>query len=275
MHATYEQYHAFSAPLEGRVPTMYCDILGLITTGVGNLINTLPQALALPWLLADGSHADQADVAADWHKLHDNAAYYAKRAWMVYAKTMLCHLSEEGIDALVQRTLAANEAIFRKRWPKYDTFPADAQLAMMSMAWAVGPAFYVKFSNLAGCIDREDWEGCVASCKIREEGNPGVVPRNAKNRFCFHNAALVKAAGSDVTILHWPEVASAGAPARAEQSAAAEAAKADAELKLAAWQALELSPIVQGSGAAMREHESIEELESSDTDPAPPPESAA
>jgi hypothetical protein len=269
MRATYEQYHAFSAPLEGRVPTMYCDILGLITTGVGNLINTLSQALVLPWLLADGSRADQADVAADWHKLHDNAAYYAKRAWMVYAKTMLCHLSEEGIDALVQRTLATNEAIFRKRWPKYDTFPADAQLAMMSQAWAVGPAFYVKFGNLAACIDREDWEGCVVSCKIREDGNPGVVPRNAKNRFCFHNAAIVAREGLTAERLYWPDVAPAPMRSKLDDLAAgALAAKADAELKLAAWHALELSPVVHGAAA------NVLADEQHDTDPAPPPEAA-
>lgn len=246
MHATYEQYHAFSAPLEGRVATMYCDCLGLITTGVGNLINTLPQALALPWLLADGSKADQADVANDWHKLHDNARYYAKYAWRVYAKLMLCHLSDAAIDDLCERQLASNEAIIKKRFPDFDTYPADAQLAMHSMAWAVGAGFTVKFPNLARCIDRQDWEAAVGACKIREEGNPGVVPRNAKNRFCFHNAALVKAEGLGTSELYWPAVV----PSLNAQ--AATAAQADADLQQAAWHALQRCPYTPpGSGAAV------------------------
>lgn len=250
MFATYEQYHAFSAPLEGRVPTMYCDCLGLITTGVGNLINTLPQALALPWLLADGTKADQSDVSRDWHLLHDNAQHYAKFAWKVYTKELRCRLPDAAIDALVQRTMAANEAIFRTRWPAYDTFPADAQLAMMSMAWSVGGAFYQKFGNLAACIDRQDWEGCVASCKIREEGNPGVVPRNAKNRFCFHNAALVRADNAPSETLWWPNVAPA------VDQAAAQAAKADAEIQQAAWHVLDVCPFtIPGAAAATEEYE--------------------
>jgi GH24 family phage-related lysozyme (muramidase) len=228
MHVSFDAYHEFSAPMEGRVPTMYCDILGLITTGVGNLINTLPQALALPWLLVDGTKADQADIAADWHKLHDNAQYYAARKWNVYAKTMLCHLSDEGIDALVQRQLDANEAIIRKRWPGWDKFPADAQLAIMSMAWAVGAGFYTKFPNLAQAIDQHAWELCVQTCKIREEGNPGVVPRNAKNRFCFHNAAIVKNCGMDVAKLHWPDTA-IGPFEPAERGQAVVDAKSEAE----------------------------------------------
>lgn len=267
MRVSYEQYHAFSAPLEGRVPTMYCDCLGLITTGVGNLINTLTQAEALPWKLSDGSPAPLESVRADWHKLHDNAQYYAKRAWFVYSKTMLCHLDEAGIDALVRRTLASNEAIIKKRFPEWDSFPADAQLAIMSIAWAVGAGFYQKFGNLAKCIGAQDWEGCVATCKIREDGNPGVVPRNAKNRFCFHNAALVKTHGVDTSVLYWPGVMSGGSVTGAHD------AKAEAELALAAWHALELCPFVDTSDekdANLRESMGIDE-ETHDTDPAPPP----
>lgn len=257
MKLTYEQYHQFSAPLEGRVPYMYCDVLGLITTGVGNLINTLPQAKALPWLLADGTQADMADVAADWNKLHDGAQYYAKRAWHVYAKTMRCHLSEQAIDDLCKRQLAANEAIVRKRFPAYDSFPADAQLAIMSMAWAVGAGFASKFPNLSACIDRQDWAGCVASCKIREEGNPGVVPRNAKNRFCFHNAALVKAHALDPDTLHWPNVADVAPLADAPDTrAAAIEARKNAEIQMAAWHALEVCPFtLPTSSDAIREFE--------------------
>lgn len=261
MKVSYEQYHAFSAPLEGRVPTMYCDCLGLITTGVGNLINTEWQAKALPWKLADGSMADTADVMADWQKLAAGRAYYAARKWTVYAKTMRCHLDDAAIDALCQKQLAANEATYRKRWPHFDEFPADAQLAIHSMGWAVGAAFYQKFPNLSACIDRQDWEGCVASCKIREDGNPGVVPRNAKNRFCFHNASLAAKSGGCIPVdtLYWPLVAAetqtcGDSPARM----AADAARIEADLSQAAWAAHELSrsAIVPGAGAALKEYES-------------------
>jgi GH24 family phage-related lysozyme (muramidase) len=254
MKFTYPQYHAFSAPLEGdRVPTMYCDCLGLITVGTGNLINRFDAARALPWKLADGSRADMSDVGDDWHKLANGRAYYAARKWTVYTKTMRCHLEPGAVDALCQRQLAANEAIFRKRWSDYDKFPADAQLAMHSMAWAVGAGFATKFVHLADRIDAQDWEGCVASCKIREEGNPGVVPRNAKNRFCLHNAAIVKTEGGDPDKLWWPAIADIDPYDNLARELDATHYRNAAELAEAAWQAHELSreAIVPGAGRAV------------------------
>jgi hypothetical protein len=127
----------------------------------------------------------------------------------------------------------------------------------MSIAWAVGAGFYQKFGNLAKCIDAQDWEGCVATCKIREDNNPGVVPRNAKNRFCFHNAAVVAANTLPAERLWWPEVAQAGF-----HNVDGESAKAEAELALAAWHALDTCPYSPpGSGAATIDYEN------GDTDP--------
>lgn len=259
MHLTFEQYHEFSAPLEGRVSKMYCDVFGLITTGVGNLINTQAEALALPWLLADGSPASKADVLADFNLCRANAAKFAKLKWSVYAGQLRCHLSDAAIDELVKTVLARNESYMRRAFPEWDKFPADAQLACLSMAWAVGAGWPAKFVNCTNAIRRQDWEGAVASCKIREgtpgqpDWNPGVVPRNAKNRFLFHNAAIVKAEGLPVETLHWPNVAPDRSGLRA---ASAAAAKAAAELKQAALQALSNFPYQsREGGAALRDYE--------------------
>jgi len=252
MHVTREQYHAFSTPLEGRVPGMYCDVLGLITCGVGNLIDPIEAAEKLPWTLADGKRAELGQVRADWHKLKDNSAFYAKRHWRFALEATECRLTEAAIDELVSHALDLNEAQMQKTFPEWDSFPADAQLALMSMCWAVGAGWPAKFGTMKACVLKQDWEGCVATCKIREEGNPGVVPRNAKNRFCLHNAAIVKASGSDGTVLHWPEIA----PATPVQRAPAADAKVDADLALAAWRAHVLYPyVVPGSGSALRDFE--------------------
>lgn len=253
MHVSREQYHAFSTPLEGRVLSPYVDVKGLVTVGVGNLIDPISLAERLPWTLTDGSKADLAQVRADWHLLKDAAGHYSKLHWKYAAAATKIRLTDEAVDALVDRQLDANEAIIKKRFPAWDTFPADAQLAIMSIAWAVGAGFYQKFGNLARCIDAQDWEGCVASCKIREEGNPGVVPRNAKNRFCFHNAALVKTYGVDPSVLYWPGVMSGGATTGAHE------AKAEAEAAELAWRAVQ-DDLNRGAAQAQREFER-------DTDP--------
>lgn len=263
-----EAWHAFSTPLEGRVHGMYCDVLGLVTCAVGNLIDPISQAELLPWALADGSKADLAQVRADWHKLKDGAAYYSKRHYKFALDATKCRLTDEAIDTLVSRKRAEFELFLKSHYfPKWESFPADAQLGIMSMAWACGPGFPIKFGNFRNAVLAENWEAAVGTCKIREEGNPGVVPRNAKNRFCFHNAALVKAHGLPTEMLCWPNVAPVGFPGEPSVlSVAAHAAADEAQVKLAAWKALEMSPVVGGSGAALLEHDAH------DTDPAPAPD---
>jgi hypothetical protein len=257
MRFTYDQYHDFSAPLEGRVPGMYCDILGLVTCAVGNLIDPIRQVEGIPWTLADGSPADMAQVRADWHLLKDGAQHYSKVHWRYALAATKSRLTDEAIDGLVLRVLGVNESYMRKAFAAWDAFPADAQLAIMSMCWAVGAGWPTKFPNLKKYVLAQDWEGCVASCKIREAGNPGVVPRNAKNRFCFHNAALVKAGQLDPARLCWPDVASEPSIITSPARDATEAAKAEADLTLAAWQAHDLCPFVTpGSGRALLDFES-------------------
>jgi hypothetical protein len=239
VYLSYEQYHDFSAPLEGRVPGMYCDILGLITCAVGNLIDTrgsgYPAALveAINWTLADGSPAPIAQVRADWNLLKSQSERFAKLHWKYALAATKCRLTDGEIDRIVKERLAINEAAMREVLPGWDDFPADAQLAVMSMCWAVGTGWPAKFTRFAALVKAQDWERAAAfddpknpkgnwPGKIRETGNPGVVPRNLKNRFCLLNAALVKKLGLDVKVLHWPATATYTVhdPSSAEQGAA-------------------------------------------------------
>src|SRR5450432_1931709 len=66
-----QQFIAFSRPFEGRMPTMYLDTHAppLVTIGVGNLIDPLPEALSLPFLWK-GTHPARAatpqEITAEW-----------------------------------------------------------------------------------------------------------------------------------------------------------------------------------------------------------------
>lgn len=202
-----------SKRFEGRVPGMYCDIFGYITCAQGNLIDPMATAERLPWVLADGSPASIEQVREDWNTLHGNKAHYAKLHWKYALAATKCRLTEPAMDALVMAKLLENEAYLRKTFTKWDATPADAQLAILSMAWACGPGFTKKFPNFTRLALAGNWTGTIAkdasggyAAKIREAGNPGVVPRNAANRLCFANAAVVLQQGSDVTTLYWPNV---------------------------------------------------------------------
>ena len=254
-----------SKRFEGRVPGMYCDILGLITCAQGNLIDPIAAAERLPWVLADGRRADLARVRADWHTLKDKAAYYAKLHWKYALAATKCRLTEAVMDELVMAKLLENEAFLRKTFTTWDDLPADAQLAIFSMAWACGPGFTKKFSNFTRLALKSDWAGTIVkdagggyAAKIREAGNPGVVPRNAANRLCFANAAAVIEQGLEVTKLHWPNaVPAVGAPSPAIVDA--QQAKTDSQRALDHFVAVELDRFLEQGPSGARDLRDWEE----------------
>lgn len=203
---------------------MYVDVLNLVTTGMGNLIDPVSAALPLPWKHKDGHPATQAEIAAAWNTLKNHPGLVVggvlkplKSLHFKYAEAVTgLYLDDAAIDTLIRQRMDSNEVYLRKVIPNWDKLPADAQLAIMSMSWAVGAGFMKKFPTLSGFILAEDWgtwdlatktgTGAAGSCTIREAGNPGVVPRNARNRLCFANAGIVKKLGMDPAELHWPSL---------------------------------------------------------------------
>lgn len=200
-----EHWHEFSEPLEGRVHSMYLDILGLVTTGVGNLIDRSYIAAQLPWYHEKtGQPATKVEIAAAWQELKSRKDL-AKLHWKYAAKLNDLRLTDAAIDALVLSKLHSNaEYVERKYFPDFSRWPADAQLAAMSMAWAVGPGFPEKFKYWTKFAAKQDWVSAKGCCKIREINNPGVVPRNRQNEKCHDNAHVVATSGMDPTELHWP-----------------------------------------------------------------------
>ena len=209
-----EEWHLFSEPLEGRVHSMYLDIKGLVTTGVGNLIDSVAAAQRFPWRkdFGKGRLATPAEIAAAWRELKSRQDL-AKLHWAYAAKLNDLRLTDEDIDALVTEKLFEFEAYLeRHHFPDWRDFPADAQLAICSMAWACGPGFPRIFKNFARFASLQQWANAKACCTIREAGNPGVVPRNVANRFCFDNAARVVELDLDRDKLFWPGPAHAAPP---------------------------------------------------------------
>lgn len=190
-----------SAGFEGRVPYMYLDILGLVTTGVGNLIDPIEHAMGLPWTHRDGRLANAMDVRLEWGaiKHHPNLAKWGHRP---AADLTDLRLSESAIDALVTSKALEFETVLRRRFPAWDTWPADAQLAVLLMAWALGPSFH--FVNLATALGRPDFAIAALSCEMDATHNAGLKPRNAAVKLCFTNASSVVRYGIDPEILHYP-----------------------------------------------------------------------
>jgi GH24 family phage-related lysozyme (muramidase) len=259
-------WRAFTEPLEGYVTSMYCDVKGLITTGCGNLIDPEPAALQLPWKHANGELATVGEISAAWRALKAQRDKYAKLHWKYAAQLNDLRLSDRDIDVLVLNKLNSNVAYLRRTFSRWDTFPADGQLGILSMAWAVGPGFTKAFGNFTRLVLEGDWGGTIAkdasggyAAKIREAGNPGIVPRNARNRLCFANAELVARGAFDVDRLNWPNVVPPTPSATVNKSAADAMleAKQHNDEAMDRFVREEIERVRQGlsSGAALRAYE--------------------
>lgn len=222
-----QAFPGFSTRFEGRLTKPYTDVKGLVTTGIGNLIDPIAVALPLPWRRdSDGALASRAEVEGDWHKIKD--------AWpgvQSVASTRLStlHLDPADVDYLVSAKAHANDETLRQQFPGYDDWPADAQLAIHSMAWAQGPSFHgwphllsalnaspPDFMTAAGPPGDATDPSKRGAAWMNDAGNPGLRPRNLATKILWQNAARVVAGGMDPELLYYPAELVEGAmgPAR-------------------------------------------------------------
>jgi GH24 family phage-related lysozyme (muramidase) len=190
----FHRWYAKTIELEGCIDHMYLDVLGLVTTGVGNLIDTVGAALALPWKLAgpDGRALENVPAAAHevsiaWNKVKGAQSMKllggANPRW---AQLTDVRLTPAGIEALVRTRLEQNEYILRHRFPDHDTWPDNVTIAVHSLAWACGAGFH--FPKLEDALYARDWVTCAKECHIEDSHNPGVRPRNRWMMQLFEHA---------------------------------------------------------------------------------------
>lgn len=191
----------FTTPLEGRVNYMYLDVKGLVTTGVGNLIDNPSDAQRLPWFRGDMQKANPGEIADAWNTVKKRKDL-ALQGGGVYKKLTSLRLSETAVDALVYEKLDEMDKYLTGRFPAYKDFPADGQLALLSMSWALGPAF--KFPKFEAALSAGDFMLAAEECRIRGEGT--ISQRNIANKLMFVNAARVTLQKSDHDILHYPKI---------------------------------------------------------------------
>ena len=196
-------FPSFSKEFEGRVPFMYLDIRGLVTVGVGNLIDPVSQALELPFVHeGKGDAASRAEIEAEWQMLKSQLQL-AHQGHQACESITRLRLTEAAIDELIIARLHSNEVLLRKRFIEWDSWPADAQLGVLSMAWALGPGFPSKWPKFTAAIKTKDFDGAAAHCRMHEADNLGVKPRNDADQLLFTNAAAVERQNLDRAELHY------------------------------------------------------------------------
>jgi GH24 family phage-related lysozyme (muramidase) len=190
----------FQTRFEGALNFMYSDVKGLVTTGVGNLIDPIGAALGLPWKQnSDNSLASQQQIADEWNNVKSRTDLDPKGGGAFRSITTL-HLDQADIDALVNHQASSNEALLREAFPDWDNMPADGQLGILSMAWMMGAGFPRMFPKFTAAVNAKDWATAAAQSTVA--GN--YASRNAANKLLFQNADKVQRGNGDFETLFWP-----------------------------------------------------------------------
>jgi hypothetical protein len=193
----------FTAPLEGVCSWLYCDVKGLVTTAIGNLADPIELALDLPLRHKDGTRATQDEIVAEWNRVKERQDWRL-RGGAIYKAVATLHLDADGIEHVVYRELAEMDQALARHFAGYEAWCADAQLGLLSMAWALGPHFAQGWPRFAMSMRSRDFFLAAEECTISTVGNPGVRPRNERNRVLFRNAAVVARDRMDPDQLYWP-----------------------------------------------------------------------
>ena len=198
--------------LEGKVSWMYLDILGLCTTGCGNLLadagaprTCTQEALSLPWK-AQGFLVSQEDVKAAYAAITaDGEAQAArpdnaKRAAGFYTSISSLRLDDDAIDALVDSKAREIDKYYSYAYQGWEDFPADVQLALMLMAWAEGArGVKWRFPRFNSALSAADWRCCAAESHMDDSHNPGLRPRND---ICRHLFEAAQAHPAEPAVVH-------------------------------------------------------------------------
>ena len=218
-------FEEFSADLEGeRIPWPYLDskddkdprtpLDGLVTVGTGNLIDPVSLSMGLPWrLVADRAKraATEADPMATRGEIHQwwtavKVAQHRKQqgGGRHYDLSPL-RLTKEAVIELVHRKLHEVDRQLATMFAGWATWPADAQLSLISWAWAVGA--HAEYPKMVALLRAGNFAGAAEEIRVTDGhgGEPGTyVLRNMRNRRLLINASNVIAAGMDPEPLRWP-----------------------------------------------------------------------
>jgi GH24 family phage-related lysozyme (muramidase) len=175
---------------EASVPWMYLDSVGNVTVGVGLMLPNASAACALEFVAAGAPAAPQ-QIATECARV---AALAPDKLPAFYRADTSPQLPQEIIDAKLSEVLAVFENTLRSGIPGYDTLPDPAKMALLDMAYNLGPTGLLRgYPRLLQAIAAGDWAQAAAEC-----ARNGIGPaRNAWTKRQFLSAA---AAGGPVDV---------------------------------------------------------------------------
>ena len=188
MQSYLEQCLAKLESFEGSIPWMYRDTVGKVTVGVGVMLSDAAAAVALPFRAGD-QPASAAEIAAEFSRVD---ALPMGRAAHFYRRDGGLELAQSEITSLLQSVVLRFEAQLRERIAGYDGFPDPAKMALLDMAYNLGPeGLLTGFPKLIQAAETGNWKQAAVQC-FRH--GPGAA-RNQWTQAMFLGGVLPKLEG--------------------------------------------------------------------------------
>lgn len=188
----------WSTQFESMLDFLYCDVKRLVTTGLGNLVDSIAAVRGLIFIHKDGRIASQAEIVAYWNAVK-HSTLDPKAGGAQYATLSDLRIVHTSLDKLIASKLDEMETQLRLSFTTWNDFPADAQLACLSMAWAMGQYFVPKWPHYKAACDAHDWVQAAANCHMSETSqNSSFHHRNDANVALFVAASTT----TDPELLH-------------------------------------------------------------------------
>lgn len=235
-------FYGYTAAHEGIVPYMYADKKNLVTTGVGNILDqgkpdtteagipiaerdvsaqAMAPALALPWKHRGigwtrlepvaTTPASKEEIIAAWKRVKQHPCNGRNpAAGFAYENVTDLTLDLSAMHALFWGGTGVKmaEAGLTQYYPKWESWPADAQLAMLTMAWGLGDKIGKDFPALREALNASPPNFLKAADEVhykdgngRVDGVPGTSP-NERNRALMLAAANTQEGNWDYDVLH-------------------------------------------------------------------------
>jgi GH24 family phage-related lysozyme (muramidase) len=185
--AVIDNFLTWTERFESFTTWFYLDIKGLVTIGFGNLVDPFATTAGLSFVNADGTPASPAQVQGAWQAVK-RLQGLAPEGGGTFARFTTVRATRDSINALCQGKLALIDKHVRAYFPEWDDFPADGQLLVCSMCWAMGDGAFAHWPHFVAAVNAGDWlavatpHGTPASCQMSEVGqNASFKQRNAAN----------------------------------------------------------------------------------------------
>jgi hypothetical protein len=166
---------------------MYLDTRQLVCIGSGALIDPVEAAQELPFqwknksgIAKPGQRATKQEIADEWHRLKNRQSL---------TQTNL-ELTDDAINVLMEKAVDRYISFLKRQrfFEHFDEWPADAQLGLLSMAWAMGPGGPGGLLNFRAACEKMDFAAAADECRMNEAGNPPeLVSLNRANRILLWN----------------------------------------------------------------------------------------